>query len=176
MAEDEFPNLPKIDGYDPLGTELAEAALANLIGTRSPKPRKPQRRTSEETNWSGPHPDERDPQLLGNAIGVLIEQRRWRKDLSIHRMMETWELVVGAANAAHSKPEGYADKVLRVRADSTAWATVLRRMAPQIVARLNKEIGQGTVERIDIKGPDAPSWRHGRLSIADGRGPRDTYG
>ena len=176
MEPDEFPTLPTTEGYDPLGTELAEAALANLVGTRAPKPRTNRPRSEDAATWSGPGPDARDPQLLGGAVEDLVARRRWRRDLSVRRMMETWELVVGATNAAHSRPEGYADKVLRVRADSTAWATVLRRMAPRIVARLNEEIGQGTVERIEIKGPDAPSWKHGRLSIADGRGPRDTYG
>ena len=27
-----------------------------------------------------------------------------------------------------------------------------------------------------VLGPDAPSWKKGRLSVRDGRGPRDTYG
>ena len=30
--------------------------------------------------------------------------------------------------------------------------------------------------RVEIKGPAAPSWKHGRRSVRDGRGPRDTYG
>ena len=63
-----------------------------------------------------------------------------------------------------------------MRADSTAWATNLRLLAPSIVARLNEQLGEGTVLRIVVKGPDAPSWKHGRRSVRDGRGPRDTYG
>ena len=83
---------------------------------------------------------------------------------------------VGAANAAHSAPEGYADTVLTVRADSTAWATQLRHLAPQLVAMLNEQLGDGTITRIKVLGPDAPSWKKGPRSVRDGQGPRDTYG
>ncbi|HET9304270.1 MAG TPA: DciA family protein, partial [Propionibacteriaceae bacterium] len=78
--------------------------------------------------------------------------------------------------AAHSQPEGYADTVLTVRADSTAWATQLRYLAPQLVAMLNDQLGDCTVSRIKVLGPDAPSWKKGRRAVRDGRGPRDTYG
>ena len=49
-------------------------------------------------------------------------------------------------------------------------------MAPQLVALLNDHLGDGTVTRVKILGPDAPSWKKGRCSVRDGRGPRDTYG
>ena len=73
-------------------------------------------------------------------------------------------------------PEGYADTVLTVRADSTAWATQLRYLAPRLVAMLNEQLGDGTVTWIKVLGPDAPSWKKGLRSVRDGRGPRDTYG
>jgi len=63
-----------------------------------------------------------------------------------------------------------------VRADSTAWASQLRLMTPQLLAKLNAALGDGTIKKIVIKGPDAPSWKHGPRSVSDGRGPRDTYG
>ena len=66
--------------------------------------------------------------------------------------------------------------MLTVRTDSSAWATQLRLMAPQLVAMLNEHLGDGTVTRVKILGPDAPSWKKGLLSVRDGRGPRDTYG
>ena len=66
--------------------------------------------------------------------------------------------------------------MLTVRTDSTAWAASLRTLAPQLVAILNEQLGDRTVTRIAVLGPDAPSWKKGRLSVRDGRGPRDTYG
>lgn len=78
-------------------------------------------------------------------------------------------------NAAHSAPEAYDERVLTVRADSSTWAASLRQIAPQLVARLNDQLGQGTVERVVVVGPSAPSWKKGKRSVP-GRGPRDTYG
>jgi predicted nucleic acid-binding Zn ribbon protein len=62
-----------------------------------------------------------------------------------------------------------------VVADTTAWATQLRLLAPALVRRLNEELGAGTVTRVRVRGPAAPSWRKGGLRVI-GRGPRDTYG
>jgi predicted nucleic acid-binding Zn ribbon protein len=66
--------------------------------------------------------------------------------------------------------------VLTVRTDSTAWASQVRLLAPNLVAKLNEQLGDGTVARVKVLGPDAPTWKKGRLSVRDGRGPRDTYG
>jgi predicted nucleic acid-binding Zn ribbon protein len=41
---------------------------------------------------------------------------------------------------------------------------------------LNEALGDGTITRIKVLGPDAPSWKKGRRSVRDGLGPRDTYG
>jgi len=89
--------------------------------------------------------------------------------------MPRWAEFVGDVNAAHTTPEKWEAGVLTVRAESTTWATSLRTMAPQIVARLNDILGPKTVTRIQILGPQAPSWKHGPRSVP-GRGPRDTYG
>jgi hypothetical protein len=45
-----------------------------------------------------------------------------------------------------------------------------------VLRRLNDELGDGTVTRIEVEGPQQPSWRHGKFSLRDARGPRDTYG
>ena len=42
--------------------------------------------------------------------------------------------------------------MLTVQCDSTAWATQLRLLAPQLVARLNEDLGQGTVRLIKVLG------------------------
>jgi predicted nucleic acid-binding Zn ribbon protein len=48
-------------------------------------------------------------------------------------------------------------------------------LAPQIVAKINREVGHGSVLRIRAQGPSGPSWRFGPRHVS-GRGPRDTYG
>lgn len=114
--------------------------------------------------------------MLSNAVERLVETKGWATDVNLRTLLARWGLLVGPINAAHSLPEAYADGILTVRTDSTAWATQLRYMAPQLVAMLNEQLGDGTVTRIKVLGPDAPTWKKGRLSVRDGRGPRDTYG
>jgi predicted nucleic acid-binding Zn ribbon protein len=106
----------------------------------------------------------------------LVESQGWSREISVRLLLGKWPVLVGPVNAAHSTPIGYADTVVTVRAESTVWATSLRAMAPQLVAKLNDALGDGTVTRVEILGPEAPSWKRGRRSVRDGRGPRDTYG
>ena len=66
---------------------------------------------------------------------------------------------------------------MSIRADSTAWAKELKLLAPRVVHRLNERAGyMASVLRIEVRGPQAPSWKKGRRTVRDARGPRDTYG
>jgi predicted nucleic acid-binding Zn ribbon protein len=110
------------------------------------------------------------------VLDNVIERSGWETDVAVRSLFARWTDLVGPEIADHCEPTGFADGVLRVRADSTAWATQLGLLAGSIVRRLNDELGHGTVRLIDVAGPDAPSWAKGRRSVRDGRGPRDTYG
>ena len=63
-----------------------------------------------------------------------------------------------------------ADGELAVTAESTAWATQVRLLAPQLVRRLNAELGDGTVRRVKVRGP-APPRQRGGWRVPGGRGP-----
>ena len=105
-----------------------------------------------------------------------MADRGWEVDLRVQAVFGRWAELVGVDVAAHTTPETFADGKLVVRTDSTAWATQLRMLAPTVVRRLNEELGHGTVTLIDVLAPHGPSWKKGRYSARDGRGPRDTYG
>jgi predicted nucleic acid-binding Zn ribbon protein len=125
---------------------------------------------------SGASPDARDPALIGGVVDKFVLENGWGTDLAVHGLFGRWGFIVGAEVAAHCTPESFSEGLVQVRTDSTAWATQLRLLAPTIVRRLNEELGDGTVVRIQVEGPQAPSWRRGRRSVRGGRGPRDTYG
>lgn len=160
--------------HDPTGLELARK-IAAQVGVQSQHRRRRRRQRPGPNQRSGARPDDRDPQLLGKAFDSFVADRGWNTQVSIHLLLANWPKLVGPVNADHSKPEAYADGVLTIRTSSTSWATQLRLFAPQLVAKLNAELGDGTVQKVVVKGPDAPSWKHGRRSVP-GRGPRDTYG
>ena len=116
-----------------------------------------------------------DPQRLEHAIGGLLDNQGWQQRAAIGSVFGRWAEIVGADLAAHTKPDAFADGELAVTADSTAWATQVRLLAPQLVRRLNAELGDGTVHRVRVRGPAAPRQR-GAWRVPGGRGPRDTYG
>lgn len=124
---------------------------------------------------SGPHPDERDPQLLGTAVDNLLADRGWTTEAAVAGVTARWPELVGAEIAAHVRPDSFADETLHLTADSTAWAIQMRMLAPTVLTVLNRELGANTVRLIEVRGPSAPSWRKGPRSVK-GRGPRDTYG
>lgn len=127
---------------------------------------------------SGARADGRDPVSLGAAVSRLITERGWETPAAVGGVMGRWPQLVGPEVAQHCAPEGYDEeaRVLRVRCDSTAWATQLRLLAPQLVARLNADLGPGTVRLIKVLGPGGPSRRYGPLRAPGSTGPGDTYG
>jgi hypothetical protein len=116
-----------------------------------------------------------DPQRLGQAIGGLLDQHGWQQRAAIGSVFGRWAEIVGLDLAAHTRPDTFTDGELVVTADSTAWATQVRLLAPQLVRRLAAELGDGTVRRVKVRGPAAPR-RRGGWRVPGGRGPRDTYG
>ena len=114
--------------------------------------------------------------LAKPALDQLLADRGWDRQVADHAVYAKWAHIVGNEVAAHCAPEQFADTVLTIRTDSTAWATQLRLLAPNVVARLNEVLGDGSVTRVDVVGPNAPTWRHGRRSVRGSRGPGDTYG
>ena len=105
----------------------------------------------------------------------------WRRTAAGHRRVAEgtvfgqWSTVVGEQIAEHAEPTALRDGVLSVAAESTAWATQLRMVQAQLLAKIAAAVGDGVVTALKITGPAAPSWRKGQLHIS-GRGPRDTYG
>lgn len=182
MEPAQEPSQPEKVDHDPTGLELAKSIARSFAGTnRAPRRRSQplragQRRSKVDPKASGAHPDDRDPQLLDSTIGRLIAAQGWDTDVRVHGVFSRWEHLVGPEVAQHCHPEAFAEGKLGVRTDSTAWATEMRLLAPTVLRRLNEELGDGTVTIIDVQGPIGPTWRKGRRSVRDGRGPRDTYG
>jgi len=100
----------------------------------------------------------------------------WELAVATGSVFGRWAQIVGPDLAAHTSPDGLVDGVLTVAADSTAWATQLRLLAAELVRKLNAELGDGSVGRVNVRGPGAQSRRTGQWRVKGSRGPRDTYG
>lgn len=174
------------DGTDPDGTDPEEAGTDPLDLARDVADRyrrapgqpavAPRRRRRPPPPAAGPRARRDDAVPISEALGELIRERGWGKQLDVQRVLDDWASLVGPEVAQHSRVTGYADAVVHVETRTTAWATQLKLLAPRIVAKLNELLGDGSVVRIEIRGPQAPSWSSGPRSIRGQRGPRDTYG
>ncbi len=125
---------------------------------------------------SGGRARREDPAPLNAAISGLVSEAGWELAVATGSVFGRWAQIVGADLAAHTTPVGLSEGELVVSADSTAWATQLRLLASQLVRRLNVELGDGAVRRVQVRGPGSGYPQAGRWRVRDGRGERDTYG
>jgi predicted nucleic acid-binding Zn ribbon protein len=171
-----------LDGDEFPPGDLASGALASARaiaagrGTAAARLRRRRRNPNAPTTYSGARADDRDPQPIGAIVGRALPELGWVAPLATARLLGQWEAVVGADIAAHCQPVSLADGDLRISAESTAWATQLRLMAPRILARVAAEMPAGMVTKLVISGPTGPTWKRGPWSMRGGRGVRDTYG
>ncbi|MFE2279635.1 DUF721 domain-containing protein [Streptomyces sp. NPDC059454] len=180
MSEQDTPGSGAGEALEPSGVDLARVALrAAREAARARGDAAQQRKQARRGGLrSGARADRRDPMALGPAINRLLTERGWEAPAAVGGVMGRWPEIVGEDVAKHCEPERYEEdeRVLVVRCDSTAWATNLRLLAPTLVARLNEDLGHGTVRLIKVVGPGGPARRFGPLRAPGSTGPGDTYG
>jgi predicted nucleic acid-binding Zn ribbon protein len=142
----------------------ADAAKRGELPRREPRRRGGQKRGAA------------DPQAFGQAIRDLLADRGWEQPAAVGGVFGRWAEIVGPDMAAHTTPETFEDGEIVVAADSTAWATQVRMLAGNLVRRLNEELGDDTVRRVKVRGPNAAPRQGGGLRVRGSRGPGDTYG
>ncbi|MFI6765756.1 DUF721 domain-containing protein [Streptomyces sp. NPDC050355] len=170
------PKPPELSGVD-LARQALVAAKEQARARGAAAQQKKQARRGGGLR-SGARADGRDPLPLGAAINRLITERGWETPAAVGGVMGRWPQLVGPEVAQHCEPQKYDEdaRVLTVQCDSTAWATQLRLLAPTLVARLNEDLGHGTVKLIKVLGPGGPARRYGALRAPGSKGPGDTYG
>lgn len=66
------------------------------------------------------------------------------------RVWSAWGEIVGPGVAAHAEPTSLRNGVLRVRADSPAWATEIGYLADEIRSRANAVTGRALVSEVRV--------------------------
>jgi predicted nucleic acid-binding Zn ribbon protein len=153
-------------------TDLFERLRSRMSMSADARKRR-SKRTADAT--SEPFGRGRDPRGLGTIVGELTTDLGWTPFLTESDVMSGWPEVVGPDVAARTSPQGLTDGTLLVLCESTAWATQLRLLSPEILTRLLAAFPDARVTALSFRGPDQPSWKRGLRSVP-GRGPRDTFG
>ena len=93
---------------------------------------------------------ERDPKGLGSSLDRVARRLGAPTAQALSGLFQRWDELVGPSIAAHARPVSLRRGNLRVEVDSSAWATQLRYMTGELVARCCEELGDGAVKKIDI--------------------------
>ena len=155
--------------------DLADKFFKQTLKSIGRKTRDEKRRDDKETRGSKPFEKGREPISAGQGIEELLGEFDWNKKVDKESLFLNWHLLVGPENAAASAPDELRNGTLSIKCRSTAWATQLRTLKDQILARVQEQYPELGVKDLVFLGPAAPSWKKGPRS-APGRGPRDTYG
>ncbi len=132
-------------------------------------------RSASAPGYSGARPDPRDPQGIEAVLRRVLGSLGWSEGMSSGRVLEEWDEIVGEQIAAHCRPVTLDAGILVVSASSSAWATQLRMLSPQLITRIHEHVGASVISELTVTGPAAQSWKKGRRTVT-WRGPRDTYG
>jgi predicted nucleic acid-binding Zn ribbon protein len=70
---------------------------------------------------------------------------------TLARVQEMWERALGSAIAGSARPTAVRDGVLTVICESAVWAQELDLMGSELVGRLNAELGEDTLRRLQCR-------------------------
>lgn len=146
-----------------------DLALDLFHSFRTGKPARPKKMRENQSTPT-------DPQLLADLLTHLIEERDWKGGIAEGTLFSTWVTIVGVEISQHCTPIALLDGLLTLRTSSTAWATQLQLVSPDLLRRIQASAPGALVEAIAVIGPQGPSWKKGVRTIRGARGPRDTYG
>lgn len=90
------------------------------------------------------------PSALSELLSQWVDHRGWQGALHDSQIHQRWPEIAGEEVAAHADPVRLRGGVLVVRAESGAWATQLRYLAPRLVERAQQVLGQDRVHRVQI--------------------------
>ncbi len=88
----------------------------------------------------------RAPRPLSLALGGLTDVLAPATPLA--RVQQIWEQTVGAEIAAAGHPTAEREGVLTIRCTDAVWAAELDLMGPELVARLNRQLGDEHVHKL----------------------------
>jgi predicted nucleic acid-binding Zn ribbon protein len=91
------------------------------------------------------------PRRLGESLNRVARALGGGDSSVMTVVFRNWEAAVGPAIAEHAQPLSLRNAVLVVGVTEPAWATQLRFLTPEILARLEEAAGRSVAERIEVR-------------------------
>ncbi len=91
---------------------------------------------------------------IGKLLNKKLKQLQRPANLDDKTVFYVFKKVIqeefGNIGAEKFRPEYFGNKVLAIKSDSSAWASELWLNKGKIIRKLNKELGEGSVEKIKV--------------------------
>jgi predicted nucleic acid-binding Zn ribbon protein len=87
-------------------------------------------------------------EAVGGVLRRVVEQLGLEPSLKGWQAVDAWPEVVGPRIARHTKCVGFSEGTLRVEVASAPWMHELSYLERDLIARLDRALGAGTVRRI----------------------------
>lgn len=101
--------------------------------------------------WVAAVPGGADPQPLRRSLDRFARRVGAPEAASLGVVFSRWEELVGATVAAHAEPTSLVRGALVVTVEEPGWATQLRYLGADILARLEEVAGPGLATRIEVR-------------------------
>ena len=105
------------------------------------------------TTWRPTQPDfgDVDPRPVAESLDRVTRALGAPRARELATLFSRWETIVGREIAQHAAPRSLRDGVLIVVVDQPAWATQLRYLAPELLARIGAGVSGSAVTEIQIR-------------------------
>lgn len=90
------------------------------------------------------------PSRLGDLLDPAARRAGISDGAKTGAVWAKWRSIVGPDIAGHAEPSSLRNGVLRIRADSPAWATELGYMGEEIRSRVNEAVGARLVDEVRV--------------------------
>lgn len=91
------------------------------------------------------------PETIGAGLDRLLRNLGAPKAATVGDLFERWPDLVGEGIAARVRPTALRDGTLLLAVEDPAWATQVRFLEADLLARLAEGLGEGTVNAIDVR-------------------------
>ena len=98
-----------------------------------------------------PRREEVDPKPLRQSLDRLAKRVGAPETSALTTVFVHWEEAVGAAIADHATPLSLHGTTLVVGVDESGWATQLRYLSADVLARLEAAAGRPVAERLEVR-------------------------
>lgn len=87
-------------------------------------------------------------EAVGGVLKRVVEQLGLESSLNGWRAVDAWSRIVGPRIARHTQCVGFSEGTLRVEVASAPWMHELSYLERDLVQRMNRALGAGTVRQV----------------------------